>query len=130
MLFRRAAFDERKGALRTYLFGVARRVALRRLNLEQRESEEEADTAAADDTLGELLQRERAAVVEQAVAALLPLQKEAIILFEYEDLPVAEIAEITGAEVGTVKVRLHRARETLRRKLAPLFGPNGERRDS
>jgi DNA-directed RNA polymerase specialized sigma24 family protein len=54
------------------------------------------------------------------VAALPPLQKEALILFEYEEFSLEEIAQVVGVEVGAVKARLHRARETLRRRLAPL----------
>jgi RNA polymerase sigma-70 factor (ECF subfamily) len=43
-----------------------------------------------------------------------------VILAEYEGLTLAEIAQVVGADVGTVKSRLHRARENLRRVLAPL----------
>jgi RNA polymerase sigma-70 factor (ECF subfamily) len=128
-LFRGARFDARQGPLRTYLFGMTRRLAMRRVRLEERETGEVPDTAAPQDPLGELLQRERSAMVEQAVARLPPLQREAIVLFEYEDLSVAEIAGVTGAELGAVKVRLHRARETLRRSLAALLGPRVEGRE-
>jgi len=38
-------------------------------------------------------------------------------LAEYEDLELATIADIVGAEVGAVKVRLHRARRKLRAAL-------------
>jgi RNA polymerase sigma-70 factor (ECF subfamily) len=48
------------------------------------------------------------------------LQREALVLAEYEDLSLAEIAQATDCEVGTVKSRLHRAKENLRRMLAPL----------
>ncbi len=47
-----------------------------------------------------------------------PLQKEALVLFEYEGATLEEIAQIVAADVGTVKSRLHRARERLRRSLA------------
>jgi DNA-directed RNA polymerase specialized sigma24 family protein len=43
-----------------------------------------------------------------------------VILFEYEGLTLAEVARAVDADVGTVKSRLHRARENLRRALAPL----------
>jgi RNA polymerase sigma-70 factor (ECF subfamily) len=62
------------------------------------------------------------------VAALPPLQREALILFEYEGLSLEEIAEAAGVEIGTVKARLHRAREALRRRLAPLFAAQPERK--
>jgi RNA polymerase sigma-70 factor (ECF subfamily) len=73
--------------------------------------------------LTESLDFERALVGEivgQAVRALRPLQREAVILAEYEGLTLAEIAQAVDADVGAVKSRLHRARENLRRALAPL----------
>ena len=58
------------------------------------------------------------------MANLPPLQREALILAEYEDLSLKEIAGTVEVEIGTVKARLHRASENLRRVLAPL-SPNG-----
>jgi RNA polymerase sigma-70 factor (ECF subfamily) len=55
------------------------------------------------------------------------LQREALILFEYEDLSLDEIATVTGVEVGAVKARLHRARQALRRRLMPLLADCAER---
>lgn len=49
-----------------------------------------------------------------AVQALPRDQREAVVLFYYEDLPTEEIARIVGASPGTVRVRLSRAREKLR----------------
>jgi len=60
-----------------------------------------------------------AVAVAQAVAALPPLQQEALVLFEYEGFTLEEIGEIAGTDIGTVKSRLHRARERLKRMLAP-----------
>jgi len=117
-----ASFDAGHGTLRTYLFGIARHLVMKRVKLEGRATESpEADDApaAALDPLDGLMARERALLVEQAVMALAPLQREALILFEYEDLKLEEIAIITGVDVGTVKSRLHRARQALRRRLAP-----------
>ncbi len=57
--------------------------------------------------------------VEGAIAALPHVQQEALILFTYEGFTLEEIAGVTGSEVGTVKSRLHRARENLKRSLAP-----------
>lgn len=88
------------------------------------------ETAAPADVLGEILASERAALVADAVAGLPALQREAIVLFEYEDLSLDEIAAITGVDVGAVKARLHRARESLRKRLAPLLVRDSERRYS
>jgi RNA polymerase sigma-70 factor (ECF subfamily) len=116
-----ARFEEGQGKLRTYLFGIARHYAWKHLRQDEREVDgAEADDVAggAPDALSGLLSRERSALVERAVMALPPLQREALILFEYEDLALEEIAAITGIDAGAVKSRLHRARQTLRRSLA------------
>jgi RNA polymerase sigma-70 factor, ECF subfamily len=63
--------------------------------------------------------------VEGAVSALPMLQREALVLFEYEEMSMEEIGAITGVEVSTVKARLFRARESLRRRLAPLMAKGG-----
>jgi RNA polymerase sigma-70 factor (ECF subfamily) len=49
----------------------------------------------------------------------LPLrQRICVLLFYYEDRPIAEIVDILGISEGSVKVHLHRARE----RLATLLG--------
>jgi len=125
-LLGRAAFDARQGSLRTYLFGIVRHLAWKRSRLMDRETEETDDCANEADPLRDLLEQERAGIVERAVAGLPLLQREALVLFEYEELSLEEISGITGAEVGAVKARLFRARERLRRQLAPLVAPCSE----
>jgi RNA polymerase sigma-70 factor (ECF subfamily) len=114
-------FDAGRGSVRAYLFGVARNLAFERMRVSGRESDEVEDGEIAGGPLDDLLSAERSSVVARAVAALPPLQREALILFEYEELSLEEIAQTTGVETGAVKARLHRARETLRRRLAPLI---------
>ena len=53
-------------------------------------------------------------IVREAIAALEPDYREALVLRDVEDLPYEEIAQITGVPEGTVKSRLHRARAQLR----------------
>jgi len=66
-----------------------------------------------------VLEDETASAVRRAVEALPPLQREAVVLFEYQEMSLADIAAACDIDVGTVKSRLHRARERLRRTLAP-----------
>lgn len=57
---------------------------------------------------------ELADAVRDAIAAL-PLElREAIVLFEYEQLSQQEIAAIVGATPKAVETRIHRAKEKLR----------------
>lgn len=62
-------------------------------------------------------ERERAALLQRAVAELDPEFREVLVLREFRDLQYEEIAEITGVPVGTVRSRLFRARSELRRRL-------------
>jgi RNA polymerase sigma-70 factor (ECF subfamily) len=57
---------------------------------------------------------EVATAVRNAIAALPPELREAIVLFEFEQLPQAEIARIVGATPKAVETRIHRAKEKLR----------------
>ena len=127
-LVRGAAFDGERGTLRTYLFGIARNLVLRRFRIAEHEAEEASDAVASIDVLGDLLAAERSELVARAVAELPLLQREAIALFTFEGLSLEEIANITGADAGAVKSRLHRARESLRSALAPLLFRNPERK--
>jgi RNA polymerase sigma-70 factor (ECF subfamily) len=125
-----ARFNARQGTLRGYLFGVARHIAFRRMRIDGRESSEPDDAPEAASpgcALDGLLREERAQAVADAVSLLPPLQREALILFEYEEFSLEEIAQAAAIEIGAVKARLHRARETLRRRLQPLLAPRIER---
>jgi RNA polymerase sigma-70 factor (ECF subfamily) len=110
-------FDEARGTLKTYLFSIARNLALKQYR-DQR-AEEPLDGTEAPDAVDPAGAVEISTVVSSAVAGLPLLQQEALILFEYEGATLEEIAQIVGADIGTVKSRLHRARERLRRVLAP-----------
>lgn len=49
----------------------------------------------------------------RAVATLPAAQRAAVVLYYYEDLPVADVADALGRSQGAVKLLLHRARRTL-----------------
>lgn len=126
-LARGSGFDPERGRLQTYLFGVARHLVFRHLRISDRESGEPEDAADPVDVLKEMLAAERSELVREAIASLPALQREALILFEYEELTLEAIAAIAGAEVGAIKARLSRARESLRKRLEPLLFEGQER---
>ena len=76
--------------------------------------------------LSRLLDDELSVKVREAVSSLPPLQREALVLFEYEGLRLSEVASIIGTDVGAVKSRLYRAREALRNILRPYLDTNQE----
>jgi RNA polymerase sigma-70 factor, ECF subfamily len=118
-------FDPGRGKLRSFLLGITRNLVLKRWRddspweefIEERFAATPVRTEAG--TIAE--------VVAEAVRLLPPLQREVLILAEYEELSLDEIACAVESEIGTVKSRLHRARENLRRMLAPLKPTNGVR---
>jgi RNA polymerase sigma-70 factor (ECF subfamily) len=69
----------------------------------------------------ELEKKERMKVIQEAINALPPEQKEVVTLRDIEGFSYEEVAEITGFNLGTVKSRLARARQDLRKKLRSLI---------
>ena len=67
-----------------------------------------------------LLSSETAKHVKEAVLAVPPQYRMVLVLHDMEDLSAAEVAQVMGLRVGTVRVRLHRARLMVRRHLAKL----------
>jgi RNA polymerase sigma-70 factor (ECF subfamily) len=114
-------YDAERAGLGTYLCAAARNLSLRHASRGWRERP--LSSALGQRASGEpdpeqgLLAEERARLVRDAVLALAPLHREVLILAEYEELGIVTIAGIVGAEVGAVKVRLHRARRKLRAAL-------------
>jgi len=119
-------FDSTKASLRTYLYAAARNQAAKRYLNSNREAgiEElprEPQMAAHLEPIRQVLDNELAGEVQRAIESLPPLQREALVLFEYEDLSLAEIGAIVGADSNAVKARLFRARDKLRARLERYF---------
>ncbi|MEV6209379.1 sigma-70 family RNA polymerase sigma factor [Kitasatospora sp. NPDC051914] len=96
-----------------WLFTIARRTVadhLREAYKAPQTSVEETDVAADDSLSGLLTTME----IEAGLGELPPLEREVMILFHLQDLPLTACAEVLGVPPGTVKSRLHRARRTLR----------------
>jgi RNA polymerase sigma-70 factor, ECF subfamily len=124
-------FRPERASLKTYLYAAARNLALKHFRDHGRETgleevAEEPKDSSKRGPLRRLLDEELATQVREAVFTLPPLQREALILFEYEGLSLSEVAEVAGTDVGAIKARLYRAREGLRRTLRSYFESNQE----
>jgi RNA polymerase sigma-70 factor (ECF subfamily) len=122
----------------TWLFQIAKNVCInlfhrgrrqmehRRVSLQDHMDDDEAipvQIETPDDNPQEaLLEREFAAVAAQAIAALDPHYRDALVLRDVEGMDYAEIAQILEVPVGTVKSRIHRARSELQKRLLPYVG--------
>ena len=62
--------------------------------------------------------------VQEALNSLDPEDARIILLRDLQDVPYDDVAEMLDIPVGTVKSRLHRARQALRTNLAPYFHAN------
>lgn len=117
------AYRRDLGALRSFLMGIARNLILKRWRDER--PQEALDEDALISAPLDVLERERGEAVAKAVAQLPLFQREVLVLAEYEEMPLEQIAHATGAGLAAVKSRLHRARQNLRRMLAPLLETKG-----
>jgi RNA polymerase sigma factor (sigma-70 family) len=98
-----------------WLFTVARRAVMNRLRdaYARPDTEPIDDVPARDETEG-VVDRE---TLTGALAALPAREREVLLLFYLEDLPLETCAQICAVPVGTVKSRLNRARGLLRLEL-------------
>lgn len=114
-------FYVERGSILTFLCAVARNLVMNHLRLkynsdvaiDEYENFDVAENETKNNPLSDLLETELAAQIERCIASLPPLQREAIVLREFQGLSYEEIAKVTGTEIGAVKTRLHRARQTL-----------------
>jgi RNA polymerase sigma factor (sigma-70 family) len=99
-----------------WLFTIARRTVadhLRQVYTAPLDASAVEDDAVADedDLLGTVLTTME---IEAGLSGLPPLEREVLILFHLQDLPLASCAQVLGVPPGTVKSRLHRARRMVR----------------
>ncbi len=111
-----ARFDGTRSSLKTYLFAIARNMTMARARNAHRESQlDDGCPVFRMEPSSEL-----SLMVSSAVAMLPHFQQEALVLFEYEGFTLEEIAVVAEVDVGSVKSRLHRARQNLKRMLEPI----------
>lgn len=126
---RRASFDPTRAAFRSWLYGIATNVLRTRLRSERRgrlafaraarQVDVSDDPITLFDDAEELSTTSRAVI--GAIGALTRADRELILLFVWEGLSYAELAEVLEVPIGTVRSRLSRVRGRLR-ELLPSSG--------
>lgn len=104
-----------------------RRLAFRRLVFGDRPLESSGAHELPDtqpDAEAALLERERLATLDGAIARLPAPLKEALLLTALEGRSQQQAAEILGVSVKTVETRIYRARKTLARTLDSTLRPD------
>lgn len=114
-----------ESSLKSWIGRIAFSVAVRHLKRKRIALEETggeiaviADTNASPETA--LIETDQAALLHRAVEALAPLPRMLLTLYHLDELPISEIAAITGLSPGTIKSHLFRSRAMLRERLTRL----------
>ena len=110
-------FDPSRGSLLSFLYGIARNLVLRRLEI-RRPEEWAEEPVADDDVLDDLTRRETVEAVRSAVLSLPAQYREAVVLCDLENASYEDAASALDCPVGTVRSRLSRGRALLAQKLA------------
>ena len=100
-----------------WIYGIATRKCADAIRANTRRRR--LDSQAADESARpmESVTAEQQIDVATAIRGLPPIHRAAVHLFYREELSVDEIASVLGIPAGTVKSRLHHARDALRRQL-------------
>ena len=74
------------------------------------------------DLAGSIADDESARCLHEAMETLPPLQRTLLTLYHLDELPIGEIATMTGLAEGTIKSHLFRSRQRLRQVLESRMG--------
>lgn len=121
---------EGRSTLRTWLYGICRHVAAnhrrRAVNRRELPSEQLPEPAPALEQEpaphAQLARRQALAMLQQALETLTEERREVFVLYEVEELPMREVAELLGCPINTAYSRLYAAREQVQAELARLRG--------
>ena len=123
---RRSTYDCDRPNARPWLYGIAtnlvarhRRTEARRLNATAQLVPERGHQPLADGVAEQLDARTEWPAVAHAIADLPDGERDALLLFAWEELSYEEIALALEIPIGTVRSRLNRARARLRELTAP-----------
>jgi RNA polymerase sigma-70 factor (ECF subfamily) len=100
-----------------WIYGIATRKCADVIRANTRRRRLDAQAAGESSRAMESLTVEQQIDVATAIRELPPIHRAAVHLFYREELSVEEIASVLGIPAGTVKSRLHLARDALRRQL-------------
>ena len=125
-LMRNAArYNAERSALSTYLYGVARRHTRRRLAHEHRfvaidDERRAVEGRTTDDDAERHVERQDDVLrLRRAIVSLPSRYREVLVLCDLHEVTYGDAALALGCAIGTVRSRLHRARQLLTRKMQP-----------
>jgi RNA polymerase sigma-70 factor (ECF subfamily) len=119
-LWKAAPTYEPAAKVSTYIFRIAHNLFLNDAARRRERTLESMEAETRSDPASDLNRREVQSAVQRAVEALPEGEREVLLLSEYNGFKYAEIAEILGIPVGTVKSRMFSAVQRLKEALKGL----------
>jgi len=119
-LWKAAPSYEPSAKVSTYIFRIAHNLFLNDAARRREKALESIDAETRSDPASDLNRREVQSAVQKAVEALPDGEREVLLLSEYNGFKYAEISEILGIPVGTVKSRMFSAVQRLKEALKGL----------
>jgi len=121
LIYRKIRWLREPELLRPWVYRIATREAFKHLKRERRWADKAEDESVLLDLPAqprdELAPEMIAQLVAQLVERLSPASRAVIVLHYLHEMPLAEIAEVMGVAVGTVKSRLAYGLDLMRRQL-------------
>jgi RNA polymerase sigma-70 factor (ECF subfamily) len=128
-VFRSLGTFDRRANFQTWLISVSRNLCIDHYRSVRKEREsldrgidtdELAPVAPEPGPIAALEQRDRVALLRQALAALPPALRTAVVMRDLQELSYQEIADRLALPEGTVKSRINRGRNELARQVSLL----------
>ena len=116
-----SSYDSSRAAFSTWLFTIARNRCINLLKQRRPIPLNEPDSIRNAPSTDPIVSQELSQALDRALATLPVEQRVAFILAEIEELPYDEIARIERTSLGTVKSRIHRAKQRLQSLLEPVM---------
>lgn len=117
LIYRKIRWLREPELLRPWVYRIATREAFKNLKRERRWSDKTEDESALLDLPAPSRDELAPELIAQLVAKLSPASRAVIVLHYLHEMPLAEIAEVMGVAVGTVKSRLAYGLDLMRRQL-------------
>jgi len=107
-----------------WIYGIATRKCADAIRVNTRGRRLDQQTAAESRRPTENLISEQQIDLATAIRGLPPIHRAVVHLFYREGMSVEEIASVLGIPAGTIKSRLHHARQALKRQMGAAPGSN------
>jgi len=116
-VFRRLSTLKKAESFGAWLYHIARNKVYHHLRITKRLTEFKESLPVPEDAVEPTFTASDAAAIHTGLGRLEPQHKEVLMLRFLEQMPYQEMAEVIGCNIGTVRSRLHYAKQALRQLL-------------